>query len=206
MKANLDLKEVESKAYNSINQDGLSELSMGIVFLCMAAFLYVYVFLNEEVTMYIILPAILIGPLLQRMRKKYTYPRVGYADLRSQKRRTIVLILLIAFLLLGIYFFINYNKLDLTGDFFSHILLFIGLFLSAVYIYRVVRYKINRFIIYTVVALLSLIGAHLFPMRGMLRVLIMFTCLSLFQIPIGLIIFSKFLRKYPVLQDETAEN
>jgi MFS family permease len=206
MTGNLDLKEVESKAYNSINQDGLSELAMGIAFLCMAAFLYVYVFLNEEVTMYIILPAILIGSLLQRMRKKYTYPRVGYADLRSQKRRMVVLILLIAFLLLGIYFFINYNKLYLTRDYFSHTLLFIGLFLSAAYIYRVVHYKINRFIIYAVVAILSLIGTHLFPMRGMLRVLIMFTCLALFQIPIGLIIFFKFLRKYPVLQDETTEN
>ncbi len=205
MTGNLNLKEVESKAYNSINQDGLSELAMGIAFLCVVAFLYVNVFLHEEVIMYIILPAILIGPILQKMRKKYTYPRVGYADLRSQKRRTVILIFLIAFLLLGIYFLINYNKLDLKSDYFSHTPLFIGLFLSAAFIYRVVRYKTNRFIIYAVVAVLSLIGTHLFSLRGMLRVLIMLTCLAIFLIPIGLTTFFKFKKKYPVLQDGTAE-
>ena len=205
MTGNLNLKEVESKVYNSINQDGLSELAMGIVFLCIVAFIYVNVFLNEEVIMYIILPAILIGPILQRMRKKYTYPRVGYADLTSQKRRTVLLIFLIAFFLLGIYFLINFKKLELSKDYFVYTPLFIGLFLSAAYIYRVVRYKTNRFIIYAVVTILSLIGTHLFPMREMLRVLFMLTCLAIFLIPIGLITFFKFLRKFPVLQDETAE-
>ena len=205
MTENLNLKEVELKAFNSINQDGLAELFMGIIFLCMVAFLFLDVFLNEEVVPILILPAILCGPLLQRMRKKYTYPRIGYADLTGQKRSMVVLILLILFLLLGIYFLVNSNKLDMTRGLFTHTPLFIGLFLSAIYIYRVVRYKTKRFIVYAIVAVLSLLGTHLFPLRGMLRVLIMITCLSIFQIPIGLITFFKFLRKYPVLQDETSE-
>jgi hypothetical protein len=203
MTENLNLNEIKKNAYNSINQDGLHEFAMGIMFLCISIFLYMDVFLNQEVVMFVILPAILIGPFLQSMRKKFTYPRVGYANLISNRRTRIGLMVMIFALAFGIFATVNLLKVDFHEDIFYFMPLVLGLLLAFLQAYRFKRYQTKRYFIYFLVVLLATAIVHFFPLRGILRVMIIFTSLAFFQIPIGLITFSKFIKRTPITSETT---
>ncbi|MDO9578216.1 MAG: hypothetical protein Q7J16_10055 [Candidatus Cloacimonadales bacterium] len=204
MTENLNINEIKQKAYNSINQDGLTEVAAGIMFLFLSIMLYLDVFLDQEVTVFFIMPIIFIGPFLQGMRKKFTYPRVGYANLVTLRRTRFVIILVLLALIPGIFAVVKFIKMDFHADLFYFAPLVIGLFLSAVHLYRLIKYKIKRYCIYSIIAFLVTIIAYLFPMRGLVRVLIILTSVAIFQIPIGLITFVNFLRRTPLLPDEIA--
>ena len=119
---NLSLSEIKKNAYNSINQDGLAEIALGFMLLWLSVFLYLHVFKGEDVVVFLILPAILIGPFLQKMRKKFTYPRVGYANLVTPRRTKLVMFVLIIALALGIFAAVNYVKIDFHADIFTSLL------------------------------------------------------------------------------------
>jgi hypothetical protein len=200
---NFDLGEIKQKAYNSINQDGLTEVAAGIMFLFLSFMLYLDVYLGQEVTVFFIMPVIFIGPFLQGMRKKFTYPRVGYANLVTQRRTRIVMAILILVLALGIFAAVDYVKIDFHSSKFYFAPLVIGLFLAATHIYRFARYGIKRYILYSVVALLATIITYFFPIRGFLRVLIILSSIAVFQIPVGLITFTDFIRRTPLLPEDS---
>ena len=66
-------------AYRTIEQDGLTEIAMGVVFLAVAlsagraAFYWTY-----------LVAIAMLGPGVQRLRARYTYPRVGYAKVPDE--------------------------------------------------------------------------------------------------------------------------
>ncbi len=203
---NLSLSEIKKNAYNSINQDGLAEIALGFMLLWLSVFLYLHVFKGEDVVVFLILPAILIGPFLQKMRKKFTYPRVGYANLVTPRRTKLVMFVLIIALALGIFAAVNYVKIDFHADIFYFAPLVIGLFLASAQAYRYKRYQTKRYFIYFLAGLISTITVYFFPMRGLLRVMIIFSSLGIFLIPIGLITFNKFNKNFPLQKDNSKKD
>ena len=82
MSQNLDLKEIERRVYQSVFQDGLMEIFLGGFLLVVSALFAISMKL-------ILLPSLLViflgNPLLERLKKRYIYPRIGYVKLRPEK-------------------------------------------------------------------------------------------------------------------------
>lgn len=73
----IDIKEIEQKAYSGSTQDGLMEIMMGILLIVFGAtygsvLYFIFAFL---------IPIFLFPRLMEAIRKRYTYPRIGYAKL-----------------------------------------------------------------------------------------------------------------------------
>jgi hypothetical protein len=83
MSQNLDLKEIERRVEQSVFQDGLMEIFMGGFLLVMGVLLASG---GKWVLLMISLLVIFLGnPLLERLKKRYIYPRIGYVKLRPEK-------------------------------------------------------------------------------------------------------------------------
>ncbi|HUU16830.1 MAG TPA: hypothetical protein VMW72_06765 [Sedimentisphaerales bacterium] len=107
MKQEINLKEIEQKAYRDSNQDGLMEIMIGILLTGLGATfgsgLYVFA---------ILLPIFLFPYFMGAVRKRYTYPRIGYAKLPTDGPKktakgmfgytaVVLALMVICFLLLG---------------------------------------------------------------------------------------------------------
>jgi hypothetical protein len=71
MTQEIDLKELEKKAYRDSQQDGLMEVMMGLILMTFGGFFYSPIF-----AFYILL-IIFSGKIVEFVRRRYTYPRIG---------------------------------------------------------------------------------------------------------------------------------
>lgn len=107
MMTKIDIKQIEQKAYSDCNQDGMIEIILGIWLIFFGAtfgsVLHFFVF---------IIPIFLFPRFIEAIRKRYTYPRIGYAKLPvDDPKKTakgifaytavVLVLMVICFLLLG---------------------------------------------------------------------------------------------------------
>ncbi|MHC4353806.1 MAG: hypothetical protein ACYS0H_13935 [Planctomycetota bacterium] len=103
----IDIGSVERKAFADSQQDGLLELVMGVCMIAISTRLF-----SRVLVVMLVLPVILFHPLLETMRKRFTYPRIGYVKLIPDKPKEVITgislvsiavlaILAIAFLIFG---------------------------------------------------------------------------------------------------------
>jgi hypothetical protein len=209
MPSNLNLKEIENKAFKSTNQDGLIDILIGSILSMFAiAPLLTDLGLGDFWSSFIFLPVYLICFLLFRIAKmKITVPRIGLMQIGD--RRKIKLMKLIFFfsilLLLGIVaglFFWAYWQKELVRWIAPAVL--ITLMLSS---FSVAGYllSISRLFIYGIkIALLVPIGEILF-WRGIVThhgypLVFGISCSTM--ITTGIVLLIRFVRKYP---KETAD-
>ena len=107
MSKEIDVKSIERKTFADSQQDGLLELVMGICMIAISTRLF-----SRVLVVMLVLPVILFHPLLEAMRKRFTYPRIGYVKLIPDKPRDVItgillvsiavaVILVIVFLIFG---------------------------------------------------------------------------------------------------------
>jgi hypothetical protein len=93
----LDLKQIEIKAYRSTYQDGLWDINMGVIVLGMAVFLHRPESGYSSANFLWLLMAFVIGQIIFQTGKRYiTLPRMGQArfgPIRQQKKKTLAIIL-----------------------------------------------------------------------------------------------------------------
>jgi hypothetical protein len=103
----IDIGSVERKAFADSQQDGLLELVMGVCMIAISTRLF-----SRVLVVMLVLPVIGFHPLLEAMRKRFTYPRIGYVKLIPDKPKEVIAgislvsiavlaILAIAFLIFG---------------------------------------------------------------------------------------------------------
>lgn len=66
----------EKQTFRALTQDGLLEILAGIMFLVCSAFVT-----NPSLFVLIVVPVVLLGPGLNWLHQRLTYPRIGYAKL-----------------------------------------------------------------------------------------------------------------------------
>ncbi len=82
MSATADLAALERTAYRDTLQDGLTEIAMGVLLFTVAlaygrpAFVWTY-----------LVGIFMLGPGVKRLKARYTYPRIGYAELPDEDPR-----------------------------------------------------------------------------------------------------------------------
>lgn len=80
MNATADIAAIERRTYRDTMQDGLTEIAIGVFLFTVAlaygrpAFYWTY-----------IVGIFVLGPGVKRLKARYTYPRIGYAELPDEK-------------------------------------------------------------------------------------------------------------------------
>ena len=202
MSQNLDLKEIERRVHQSVFQDGLMEIIMG-GFLLVVGVLFA---INMKLILLISLLVIFLGnPLLERAKKRYIYPRIGYVKLRPEKeadpKGIAVAAIVFVVILLGSGLFTLAIGKDRGWAFWFRYFLpgSTGFMLAIGPFWLGETYGVRRGYVFAVLFLLSGI---VIPVLGIASgyEAIGFECLLVGVISLisGVIMFTRFLRKYPI--------
>lgn len=72
----MDLKRLEQDTFRVVNQDGLTEILMGLMLLAVA-----FLLADNISVVYVALLTVFQGAMIERFRERYTYPRIGRVKL-----------------------------------------------------------------------------------------------------------------------------
>jgi hypothetical protein len=107
------LETIEQESYRELMQDGFSEILVGTIFLVLPAIFLQSSFLPIFVVFYVIF----MPQGVEIIRKKYTYPRIGYVKLREDEPPKIslgivVVVLLIFITIIAVFYFAFIDVID----------------------------------------------------------------------------------------------
>jgi hypothetical protein len=199
MTTKIDLKQIEQKAYSGSTQDGLTEIMIGILLIVLGATfgsaLYIFAFL---------IPIFLFPRLMEAIRKRYTYPRIGYAKLPVDDPKNtakgifvytavVLALMVICFLLFGkVKDAAAYKKWSpaVTG------VLFVGGFL-----YAHGKSGDFRYIIYIVLSVVFGLLFSIMNFESYNGLITNFFVMGGIFVATGFTLFTLFLRKYPAIKE-----
>ncbi len=196
MTQNINLKDIEKKAYRDSQQDGLMEVTMGLILMTFGGFFYSPIF-----AFYILL-IIFSGKIVEFMRRRYTYPRVGFVKFHEENPKDA---------LTGVFLFevavivIMFTLISIFGDVKDYSQwvkwspLFFGMILVGPFAHAASRSGSIR---YTGYAILSVVLGVFFSLTefgsGCTGLILYLVFIGTFLFLGGLAIFIQFLRKYPL--------
>jgi hypothetical protein len=209
MNEHQDLKMIEQESYREYMQDGLTEVLLGLIFLVFPFLLFEPGFIAIFVVFYILfMPQVVEG-----FRRKYTYPRIGYAKLHEDEPPRLSLgvamvVLLIFIIIITVFYALFTNLIDRY---------FIYRWLPAVFgfimwgpsLYLKDKTGQNRYYLFGLLMSVTgvLVGLANFSTVNIQGALYMVSWGAAFFI-LGLLRFLLFIRKYPILaipEDDTIE-
>jgi hypothetical protein len=196
MKQQLDIKKIEQKTFTQSQQDGLMEFVMGICMLAMSTRL-----LSRVLIGMFPIAVILFSPILSAMRNRFTYPRTGYVKLIEDKPRDVIggiaLVTLIIVAVLAVAFILFANIRDF-GLWMKWVPLWAGIMLAGMFASLAAKSTTARYYIFAVYSLV--VGLVLSILRFTeveTGTLLYFLAMGAFLTPFGLLLFIRFLQKYP---------
>ena len=197
-------QNIRSSAERETYRDGIMEIAAGVLFFIVAlatgrpAFYWMY------------LGAILIlGPGVQRLKARFTYPRIGYVRLPNEDpgrlRRGLVTWVLGVFLLVAVV-------LTLTGHLTDNLAwrraapALGGLLFAGGYTYMAQRSRLRRH--YVLAASSALLGVlMIWPLQpepyGNLRVWALL--MALLNLAMGVFVLWRFIRENPIIEERTPD-
>ncbi|MEA1909222.1 MAG: hypothetical protein U9N43_09395, partial [Euryarchaeota archaeon] len=109
MTQEINLLELEKNAYSDSQQDGLMEVMMGVILMAFGGFFYSPVF-----AFYILL-IIFSGKIVEFIRRRYTYPRIGVVKFhRENPKDSLTGVFLFELAVIVIIFTLIYISGDVT--------------------------------------------------------------------------------------------
>jgi MFS family permease len=202
MSQNLDLREIERRVHQSVFQDGLMEIMMGGFLLVVGA---LFAISMKWILLISLLVIFLGNPLLERAKKRYIYPRIGYVKLRPEKEAdpkgiAVAAIVFVVILLGSGLFSLAIGKDRGWAFWFKYFLPgSTGFMLAIGPFWLGETYGVRRGYVFAVLFLLSGI---VIPVLGIAQgyEAVGFECLLVGVISLisGVIMFTRFLRKYPL--------
>jgi hypothetical protein len=200
MKQEINLKEIEQKAYRVSFQDGLVEIMLGILLISLGAtfgsVLYVFA---------ILIPIFLFPLFIEVIRKRYTYPRIGYAKLpMDDPKKTakgifgytavVLALMVICFLLLG--------KVKDAAAYKKWSPALMGILLVGGFLYAHGRSGSIRYIVFAVLAVVSGLLFSIMNFEYYDGLIINFFVMGGIFIVTGSMLFILFVHKYPKPAEE----
>ena len=204
MNEDADLKRLEQATFRVANQDGLTEIMMGLMIMVIAIIL-----VNSTFTYFVALIIIFHAAFMERVKEKYTYPRIGRVKLREEQENiygpywaVFAIILLIALISVVASARIENELLDLVAQWST---LIMGIGLLQPFAFLVQRSGLKGY--YGVGAVISVIGAVFVILEfdsSLVRMLLYLLVVGGLLFLAGLTSLVRFVRKYPVLDLEDA--
>jgi len=203
MRTDPDLKRIEQRTYREYQKDGLMEVMLGINIILLGLFLFSSIFI-----FYIII-IFFSGYIVESIRKRFTYPRIGYVKLKEEEPKKEVpgalLFVLVIFAILVIVLLLIGDVKD-SNQWLKWSPLFFGMILIGPTAYVAGRSGSYRYYGY---GILAVSGGLFFSIMGYGQG---FTPLILFLLFIGgcfticgLVIFATFLTTNAVITEDSLD-
>lgn len=211
MSIKLDLKEIERRANYAAFQDGLMEIFMGLFLVIFGGALMTNVKLGVP---FIVLVIFFGWPLIERIKKRYIYPRSGYVKLPPNPDTTgrgiaIAVVVMVVFLLGAMGISMAVLGLESGGDFFlTYILPPACGFMLAIGPYWLGQtYGLIRGYIWAVLFVLGGVAMPVFGIAsGYEAVGLLCSVVGLIILVTGITMFVQFIGNTPAEQIEIEEN
>ena len=204
MNEDADLKRLEQATFRVANQDGLTEIMMGLMIMVIAIIL-----VNSTFTYLVALIIIFHAAFMERVKEKYTYPRIGRVKLREEQDNiygpywvVFAIVMLIALISVVASARIENELLDLMAQWST---LIMGIGLLQPFTFLVQRSGLKGY--YGVGAVIAVIGAVFVLLEfdsSLVRMSFYLLVVGGFLFLAGLSSLVRFVRKYPVLDLEDA--
>ncbi|MHC4085163.1 MAG: hypothetical protein ACYSWZ_02630 [Planctomycetota bacterium] len=196
MKQEINVKQIEQKTFRDSQQDGLMEFVMGICMLAMSTRL-----LSRVLIGMFPIAVILFSPILSALRNRFTYPRTGFVKLIEDKPKDVIagiaLVTLIIIAILAVAFIIFADVRDF-GLWMRWVPLWAGIMLAGMFVSLAAKAATARYYIFAVYSLVVGLVLSL-PQFAEVETgtLLYFFAMGVFLTPFGLLLFIRFLQKYP---------
>lgn len=193
---NLSLDRLEQKARQRFNVDGLLYVFLGLLLLVLGLS-----FRNPATAWIAAFGALLIAPL-SALRKRFTYPRIGYARFEMQPGvgRGILIFAIVAIVALGIVAFAG------GGRFQPYLPIAFGFVMGLSFYFGASTYGLSGLdgLIVALMLASGFVAAWLYD-DWRIATSVQFAVVGGIILVIGLIMFVHFLRTYPVLETQAPE-
>jgi hypothetical protein len=200
----LDLTKIERNIFRDYLQDGLPDILLGIYFLVIGLLLP-----SGLVGVVVALFVIFFAPLLLWLKKRITYPRSGYVELRQGDPQSLPLFILVSFvvgLVSLVLVLIVTDNITQPSQWYGWMPIFFGIFFGGSFLGLGVRVKLIRYYVLAGAALAAGIIAPFIPLSGKLaNIGLFFAAVGLVWLTFGVITLIRFLRKYPLPPNEIAD-
>ncbi|NHJ12803.1 MAG: hypothetical protein EAX95_03965 [Candidatus Thorarchaeota archaeon] len=201
----LDLKQLEQATFRVANQDGLTEILMGLMILAVGLLL-----VNSISVVYVALLIVFQAAMIERFRERYTYPRIGRVKLREDTEQpygplwaVFGAIMLVALSSVILSVRVENEILHLIAS-LAPLIMAIGLIQPFVFLAQ----RSGLRVYYGFGAIVAVLGAVLalveFPLP-VDRMVIFLLCVGGLLCLTGLASLLHFIRKYPVLNEEAVD-
>jgi hypothetical protein len=199
MNEDLITKVQKEVAHEQKSRDGIPQIAVGIFMLTAALFLL------ADKTSFVAIYIVFIPLLIEHLRKKYTYPRVGYAKLREKiSRRSGLMWLILALLIAGTAVFVVVQKVDIAPKVWAKlhnlVIIIIAVIVISLLLYRFIKDRNKALLFYGgfVILMAAVIIVFKLHLETVYQILAGF---GIFNLVYGIIVLKAFIKKYPVLKD-----
>jgi hypothetical protein len=211
MSFRLNLKEIERRANYAAFQDGLMEISMGLFL-----FFYGGTLATDTLPLgivFIVIAILFAKPVIERVKKRYIYPRTGYVKLPEDPNTTgkgiaITAIVMVVGLLGAMFISMAVMGQREGLNFFLDIIVppAAGFMLAIGPYWLGQTYGLTRGYVWAVLFILGGIAMPLFDIAsGYQAVGLLCTVMGLLILATGTFMFVRFIRKYPEEPNELEE-
>jgi hypothetical protein len=201
MAQNVDIKEIEQKTHRQSQQDGLMEFVMGLCLLGMSTRL-----ISPILIVMFPISMLAFRPTLQALRRRFTYPRIGYVKLIPDKPKDVIAAIAIVTLIVVVAMAVAFALLADVRDFglwMKWVPLWGGTVLAGMFSSFGSKSGCPRYYVFAVWSLMSGLGLSILNFEPVeTGTLLYLLVMGLVLVPWGLLVFIRFLRKYPALATE----
>lgn len=197
MAEKIDLRQIERNLFRDYCQDGLADTAFGAYFLLIGLLLPV-----GALAPFVVFAAAFFVPVVLALKKRFTYPRTGYVELRQSDLQPLPLFIF-GSLVLGLVALVT--TLIATGviaqpdQWYRWMPILFGTWLAGVFLGLAVRVGLPRYYVVAVVALGSGPTCALLPLTGKLaNIGLFFTVVGVVQLAWGAATFVRFLSRHPL--------
>lgn len=196
MAENVDLKEIEQKTHRESQQDGLMEFVMGLCLLATSTRL-----ISRTLIFMFPISMLAFRPALEALRSRFTYPRIGYVKLIPDKPKDVIAAIAIVTLIVVVAMTVTFTLLGKVRDFdlwLKWVPLWGGTVLAGMFSSFGSKSGSPRYYVFAVWSVMSGLVLSILNFQPVeTGTLLYFLVMGLVLVPWGLLMFIRFLRKYP---------
>jgi hypothetical protein len=203
MVGNIDLKQIERNVFRDYFRDGLADMMIG------AYFLFIGLGLAAGTAPFVVFAIVFFAPLLRGLKKRFTYPRSGYAELREGDPQALVWFAL-GSLVLGlaalVAVLIANGVIAQPAQWYRWMPIFFGIWLAGTFFGLGLRVGVVRYYVLACVALAGGPISALVPLTGKLdNIGLFFAVVGAVLLTWGVLAFVRFLRIHPLPTERVAD-
>lgn len=198
MTQNINIKELERKAFTSYHEDGIVDIFAGAWLL----FFGIVSMCTDKPWFAGMFPVYGL-PLFAAAKKKITVPRIGYVKFNQQRRSLMLIVYLwiaILFTVFGIVFYTDNSPSWLYALLYDYPKLLFGIIVGLLFFVCAGVTRIFRFYAYAVLILAVSVIGHVFGLH--IRYEYFPVTLGVLILSVGVLVLIQFIQTYPVEMEE----